>query len=92
MRTVNFVVEGIDRSKCAMIVTTKADKISAALTENFEASGTIVNAVGGYSKESKEIIYFVVNNFQINKLKKIVQSIDSSAFISLQDVSDIIKN
>lgn len=90
-RTVNFVVEGIDRSKCAMIVTTKADKISDALTENFESSGTIVNAVGGYSKESKEIIYFVVNNFQINKLKKIVQSIDSSAFISLQDVSDIIR-
>ena len=51
-----------------------------------------MNAVGGYSKESKEIIYFVVNKFQINKLKKIVQSIDSSAFISLQDVSDIIKN
>ena len=74
-----------------MIVTTKADIISDALTENFESSGTIVNAVGGYSKESKEIIYFIVNNFQINKLKKLVQSIDPSAFISLQDVSDIIK-
>lgn len=90
-RTVNFVVDGIDRSKCAMIVTTKADAISDALAENFESSGTIVNAVGGYSKETKEIIYFIVNNFQINKLKKLVQSIDPSAFISLQDVSDIIK-
>lgn len=69
-RTVDFVIEGIDRSKCAMIVTTKADKISDALTENFQSSGTIVNAVGGYSKESKEIIYFIINQFQINKLKK----------------------
>lgn len=91
-RTVDFVIEGIDRSKCAMIVTTKADKISDALTENFQSSGTIVNAVGGYSKESKEIIYFIINQFQINKLKKIVRNIDPSAFISLQEVSDIIRN
>lgn len=91
-KTVDFVVEGIDRSKCAMIVTTKADKISNALTENFQSSGTIVNAIGGYSKESKQIIYFITNHFQINKLKKIVRDIDSSAFISLQEVSDIVRN
>lgn len=90
-RMVDFVVEGIDRSKCAMIVTTKASEISDVLSEDFGTSGTIVNAIGGYSKESKEIIYFVINHFQINKLKKIVHYIDSDAFISLQDVSDIIK-
>ena len=61
-KTIDFVVEGIDKSKCAMIVTTKADEISDVLTDNFEASGTIVDAVGGYSKERKEIIYFIVNN------------------------------
>ena len=90
-KTVDFVVEGIDKSKCAMIVTTKANEISDALAEQFEASGTIVNAVGGYSKESKEIIYFIVNHFQINKLKKIVHDVDPAAFISLQEVSDIIR-
>ena len=90
-RTVNFVVEGIDSSKCAMIVTTKADEISDALAEHFKSSGTIVNAVGGYSKEQKQIIYFIMNQFQINKLKRIVQAIDPSSFISLQDVSDIIR-
>ena len=91
-KTVDFIVEGVDRSKCAMIITTKANEISDALAESFNASGTIVNAIGGYSKEDKEIIYFITNHFQINKLKKIVHDIDPSAFISLQDVSDIIKN
>lgn len=90
-KTVDFVVEGIDRSKCAMIVTTKADEISDALSENFQSCGTIVNAIGGYSGEQKEIIYFIINHFQINKLKDIVHNIDETAFISLQDVSDIIK-
>lgn len=89
-RTVDFIVEGFDRAKCAMIVTTKANEISDALSNSFEASGTIVNAVGGYSKEEKGIVYFIVNRFQINKLKRIVHDIDEAAFISLQDVSDII--
>jgi len=90
-KTVDYIVEGFNRAKCAMIVTTKADKISDALSDNFGTSGTIVNAVGGYSKQQKEIIYFIINHFQINRLKKIVHEIDGNAFISLQEVSDIIK-
>lgn len=90
-RTVDYIVEGFDRPKCAMIVTTKAAEISDALSDAFESSGTIVNAVGGYSKKEKEIVYFIINHFQINKLKQIVHEIDESAFISLQDVSDIIR-
>lgn len=90
-KTVDYIVEGFDRAKCAMIVTTKADEISGALSDAFGAGGTIVNAVGGYSKNEKEIIYFIVNHFQINRLKSIVHNIDGSAFISLQDVSDIVK-
>lgn len=90
-KTVDFVVEGINRSKCAMIVTTKSDEISDELAKNFQASGTIVDAIGGYSKSEKEIIYFVVNHFQINKLKTIVHTIDPGAYITLQEVSDIIQ-
>ena len=91
-KTVDFVVEGIDRSKCAMIVTTKADEITSALTNVFSSSGTIVEAKGGYSKEDKQIVYFIINHFQINKLKTLVHEIDSKAFISVNDISDIIKN
>ena len=90
-RTVDFIVEGFDRSTCAMIVTNKAEEISDALSKTFEAGGTIVNAIRGYSRDEKQIIYFVVNHFQINKLKMLVTGIDKKAFVSLQDVSDIVK-
>ena len=90
-KTVDYVAEGFNRSKCAMIVTTKAAEISEAISGQFGQSGTIVNAVGGFSKEKKEIVYFIIDHFQINKLKQIVHGIDEKAFISLQDVSDIIK-
>ena len=90
-KTVNFIVEGFNRSKCAMIVTTYAAEITDALSKQFGSGGTIVNAMGGYSKEEKTIVYYIVNHFQINKLKQVVRSIDKNAFISLQDVSDTIR-
>lgn len=90
-KTIDFIAEGFDRSMCAMIVTHNADEISDKLSETFKSGGTIVKAIGGYSKDEKQIIYFIVNHFQIDKLKRIVISIDSNAFISLQNVSDIVK-
>lgn len=90
-KTVDFVVEGISRSLCAMIVTTKAEEVSDALSKHFQASGTIVKAVGGYSREEKAIVYFIVNRFQVNKMKTLVQAIDSAAYISVQEVSDVFK-
>jgi len=91
-KTVDYIVEGFDRSMCAMIVTTKPNEIVDALADKFESSGTIVDAKGGYSKENKNIVYFIVNRFQINKLRQIVHEIDKAAYITLHDVSDIIKN
>ena len=90
-KMVDYIVEGFDRSMCAMIVTNRADEISDALSEAFKTGGTIVNAIGGYSKDEKQIIYFIVNHFQISKLKRIVIAIDETAFVSLQEVSDIVK-
>ena len=90
-RTVDYIVEGFDRSMCAMIVTKHAKDISSALSEAFKAGGTIVKATGGYSKDEKQIIFFIVNRFQINRMKKIVKDIDNTAFISLQNVADIVR-
>lgn len=91
-KTVDFITDGFDRSKCAMIVTSKANEITDALKENFGSSGTIVNAVGGYTKENKQIVYFILNRFQMNKLKEIIREIDEKAFISFEEVSEISRN
>ena len=91
-KTVDFIVEGFDRSMCAMIVTNRAEEISDALSGQFKAGGTIVNAIGGYSRDEKQIIFFIVNHFQVNKLKSVVSGIDPKAFVSLQDVSDVFRH
>ena len=48
LKTIDFVVEGIDRAKCA--VTEFPDEICEALSETFGSGVTRVDATGGYSK------------------------------------------
>lgn len=92
LKTVDFVVEGIDRSKEVMIVTDKAEEISAALMEAFECGTTKIAARGGYSDADKTIIYFVVNRFQISRMRAIIRSIDPKAFVTISDVADMFKS
>lgn len=91
LKTIDFIVEGIDREKCAMIVAEKPDEICMALTEEFESGMTRVEAQGGYSGAPKTIIYFVVNRFQVTKMKSIVHRIDPLAYITISEVADVFK-
>ncbi len=89
LKTIDYIVEGVDRAKCAMIITTRPDKICAELMETFETGATKIEVVGGYSNQTKTMIYFIVNRFQVIKLKEIVHEIDSGAYITISEVADV---
>lgn len=92
LKTVDFVVEGLDRSKSVMIVTDHAKEISDALVEAFSCGTTKIAATGGYSNAQKTIVYFVVNRFQIARMRNIVQEIDPKAFMTISEVADVFKH
>lgn len=89
LKTVDFIVEGISRSKSAIIITTKPEEITKALSDAFGSGITVIDAKGGYSGQSKSMIYFVVNRFQIIKMKNIVNDIDKTAYISISEVAEV---
>lgn len=91
LKTVDFVVEGLDRSKEVMIVTERPKEISEALMEAFECGTTMIEATGGYSNAQKTIIYFVVNRFQIAKMRNIIHAVDPKAFVTISEVADVFK-
>ena len=89
LKTVDFIVEGIDRSKCAIIITEHPDEICKALSETFESGVTHLSAKGGYSNRDKSMIYFIINRYQIIRMKDIVHNIDPLAYITISEVADI---
>ena len=91
LKTIDFVVEGFDRSKAAMIITSKPDEISQVLLDTFESGLTKMSVKGGYSNQDKTMIYFILDRFQISKMRDIVHAIDESAFITITEVADVFK-
>ncbi len=91
LKTVDFLVEGIDRSKAAMIVTQKADEVCASLSEEFGVGLTIIEAKGYFSQSDKHMVYVVLNRFQITRMKNIVHEEDPTAYISVSEVADVLK-
>ena len=89
LKTVDFFVEGFDRSKAAFIITSKPAEVCHALSETFENGITTIKAHGYYSNSDKTMIYFVVNRFQIGKMKNTVHDIDPKAYISISEIADI---
>ncbi len=89
LRTIDFIVEGLSRSKSAMIVTTKQEEVTNALSEEFKTGITLMDAKGGYSGEDKTVIYFVVNRFQVTNMRNIVFRIDKQAYISIGEVAEV---
>ena len=89
LKTIDFIVEGLDRSKGVMIITEQPNEIVDVLTETFETGATIMPAKGGYSKEEKAVVYFIVNRFQISRMRMLVHEIDPKAFMTITEVADV---
>jgi uncharacterized membrane-anchored protein YitT (DUF2179 family) len=89
-KVMDVVVEGLEESKSATIISTQYDEVSDAIMTRLGRSTTMVYAKGGYSQEDTQMIYCVVTRLEVSKLKSIVQEIDPSAFISIQNVADVL--
>ena len=89
LKTVDFIVEGLDRAKCAIIITEKPNEICKELGEVFGSGMTYLDAKGGYSNKEKSMIYFVVNRYQVIRMKDLVHEIDPLAYITISEVADV---
>ena len=90
IRVVDFIVEGLDKAKSVIIITTKAEEVCQALSGRFGRGITRWEARGFYSGSEKSAVYFVVNRFQIPQVKSVLREIDPWAFVTVNEVSDVL--
>lgn len=92
LKTIDFIVDGLDRAKCAIIITEHPSEVCNKLCEVFGSGVTRLEAKGGYSNKEKSMIYFVVNRYQVVRLKELVHEIDHNAYITISEVADVFSN
>ena len=89
-KAVDFISDGLDQAKGAFIITSKYKEVCNALSEEFGRGLTVIDAHGYYSQTEKQVIYCVINRFQVAKLREVVSQNDPVAFVTLMDITDVI--
>lgn len=85
-----FVTDGFSRRKAMLIVTEESEKVCQMITETVARGITVFRAFGYYTHEEKEVLYIVVSQPQVMKVERMISAIDSNAFVTVSDVSEVI--
>jgi uncharacterized membrane-anchored protein YitT (DUF2179 family) len=75
------VLEGGGTVRTAMIVTAKANEVSTRVIDELERGVTYLEGRGGYTGNSRPVLYCVVTRAEVAMLKAIVNEIDPEAFM-----------
>lgn len=90
-KTIDFVAEGFEQLKAALIVTEKGTDMAKEIYKRLGRTVTTIRGKGLISGD-KEVMYCVLTRIEIYELRHIAEEMDESAFITILDVSDIIGN
>ena len=88
-KVIDFVSEGLEQAKAALIVTEKGTDMADEIYKRLGRTVTKIKGKGLISGE-KEVLYCVLTRMEVYELKKICQEMDQSSFITILEVSEII--
>jgi len=88
-KVIDITIEGLDEAKAAFIISERAEEIAEAITARLGRGVTFLEGKGGFSKNEKKILYSVVTRLEVSKLKSIIYDKDENAFVTINDVSDV---
>lgn len=89
-KTMDIIQEGISSTKQCVIICDNADDIISEIQTKLLRGVTILEAKGSYSNTNKKFLYVVIQNNELSELKKIVKSVDPTAFTTVSSVTDIL--
>ena len=89
-QVVDAVVYKFDYSKVAYIISRRHDDIAGAITRKLDRGVTYLYGQGYYSGNETKVILTAVKKGQLAELKELVVSIDSDAFIIVQEAHQVL--
>lgn len=89
-KVITGVLEGMNYAKVAFIMSDKEEAISQAIMEKIPRGVTGLKATGMYTKEDKQMLFVVVSQKEITKLRDLVKEIDQRAFVTIADVHEVL--
>lgn len=88
-KVIDFVIEGVSERIAVLIISNYPEKILEQVTQDMSRGLTILEGRGGYTGNSKDVLYLVINSQEIVHLKSIMKSVDPDAYITVHNVQEM---
>lgn len=89
-RIVNFIQEGAYAARGIIIITSTPEAIAHDIMEKLDRGVTYLHTEGAYSNEQRKAIYCVLSPSELTTVKRIIETYDKRAFISILEVGEVI--
>ena len=91
-RVVDLILYGGLEGKLMLIFSDKYEEISRRILVEESRGVTLLSGVGGYSRESRNVICCAVQKNQYVKIKRKIGEVDKNAFIVIASASEVLGN
>ncbi len=89
-KVIDFVSDGFDSAKAVFIIADDDKEISREIHKRLGRTVTVISGEGFISQDGKKVLYTVITRFEVSVLKDILDEVNSSSFVTVMDVSEII--
>jgi len=89
-RMIDTVLQGISYDKVALIISDKHALIKRKIIDDLHRGGTIFKGQGMFNNTEKTMIYVVLNRRELAMLQEYIEQIDSKAFMTVLEASEIL--
>ena len=87
---VDKFIDGFNTCKQVFVITKNEENIVNHITKDIDRGCTVLNAQGGYSRESVKVVYCVLDNKQFIALKKFIKEEEPDAFITVNESNEVL--
>lgn len=90
IKVIDVVQIGITRDKMAYIISDHREAITERIFKELDRGATEVQAKGAYLHQDRPMIFVVVRQTELVRLKRIVEEIDPQAFMVLTEANEVL--
>ena len=89
-KMMDMVMAGLNELKSVLIISGKPKHLSDAIMTQMGLGLTILHGKGGFSGNSKDILFVIVERLDISDLKELVLQEDPNAFMAIENLHEVV--
>ena len=89
-KMIDLVIMGLDELKSVLIISSKPQEIAGIITKELGLGLTIVHGRGGFTGDTREILFIIIERLDLSELKEIVLREDPTAFMAIENLHEVV--